>query len=604
METLPGKPLAFLLGGQTVGIVCAAVFSFRTQTTGLGTPLYGVAVFFAVVLPLVLLLWRDERRVAKMPVTPPRQRCRPAALLLFGLFLGLLSATLQANRWWRARNSLPLAPTGKSLAGAGVILPDLREGEKARVYPVQIRDEATGKPAVVSIIVMKWYGKKGLASPVFQPGMKISFKGAPAPLKPGFWSFAQSIASGRHATLFARPTQIRVFEEGAAPLQVRMRRALSDRLSRHLHGDAVWLAQSIVLGDTAPLRGRVIGGELVSDLFKRAGIGHIISVSGLHIAMVAAAWLAVCRGLCLGSRTAAVSAIALCGAYAWLVGAPACAVRSWLMCALTLLAKAWGGRGWAASAKTGLMVSALCILLPAPFTLFDMGFLLSYGSVASLVWLCPLFDRCLRDLCGARLAVCVMTATALLAWAARRPRLDVATWAALLAMGVVLALVTRVALSPHPAAVEPENLSRPQRIRRTTKTFIRSLITAQCAVYAGVMIPFSGLLFGRFSTAGMVVNLAAIPASSVFIPAAALAALAGCIPVVGTPVAWAAGWVATAAGKFLLAAVVHLATPFTLPESAPAGMEWLVAYYVLLIAWAVWFGKKPDEDAIKGCRAG
>ena len=603
MKTFPGKPLALLLGSQTVGIVCAAVFSFRTQSTEHGPPLHGVAVFFVVMLPLVLLLWRAGRTVANMPVTTTRQRCRPAAWLLLGFILGLLPATLQANRWRRARDGLAFAPTGKSLSGEGLILPDLREGEKARVYPVQVQDQATGNPVAVSLIVMKWYGK-GLAAPLFQPGMRIAFKGAPASEKPGFWPFAQAVASGRHTALFARPTQIRVLDEGRAPLQVRLRRALSDRLSRHLHGDAVWLAQAIVLGDTAPLRGRVIGGELVSDLFKRAGIGHIISVSGLHIAMVAAAWLAVCRGLRLGPRTAAVSAIALCGAYVWLVGAPACAVRSWLMCALTLLAKTWGGRGWSASAKTGLMVSAICILLPAPFTLFDMGFLLSYGSVASLVWLCPLFDRCLRDLCGARLAVCVMAAAAALAWAARRPRLDVATWASLLALGVALALVTRVALSPHPESVEPENLTPPRRIRRAIKTFVRSLLTAQCAVYAGVMIPFSGLLFGNFSTAGMVVNLAAIPASSVFIPAAALAALAGCIPVMGPPVAWAAGWVATAAGKFLLAAVVHLSTPFTFPESAPAGLAWLAVYYALLIAWAVWFGKKPDEDAIKAYRAG
>lgn len=143
---------------------------------------------------------------------------------------------------------------------------------------------------------------------------------------------------------------------------------------------------ALALGDRAALP------PAINGLFQRTGTTHVLSISGLHVALVAAATgglLASLLRLLAGLRTRGVSvrpAILLGAAtgvaYAYLTGASAAAQRSAVMLAATAVAHAWGR---AIRPLDLLGVAAAAIVLPDPASVASPGFLLSFGAMLGLV---------------------------------------------------------------------------------------------------------------------------------------------------------------------------------------------------------------------------
>lgn len=180
---------------------------------------------------------------------------------------------------------------------------------------------------------------------------------------------------------------------------------LADRVER-LRGtirdglyDAVDPARAREAGLLAAL---AIGDQAAIDpawwtVFNRTGVGHLMSISGLHITMVAAlGGLAIRRlwrsrlgaraGLAcrVTTRTASVvAAVAVAFAYARLAGWGIPAQRTCWM----LAAGAW----LLVSRRTGSIVAALGLAVIAivaldPWAPLTAGFWLSFGAVAAIVW--------------------------------------------------------------------------------------------------------------------------------------------------------------------------------------------------------------------------
>ena len=103
---------------------------------------------------------------------------------------------------------------------------------------------------------------------------------------------------------------------------------LRSRASRALQrdfGDDAPLAKALLIAETTDL------GPAVRDRFARAGLVHILSISGLHVTIVAAAVLLLLEAARLPKRYALIGACALTAFYVALIGAPPPAVRSAVM---------------------------------------------------------------------------------------------------------------------------------------------------------------------------------------------------------------------------------------------------------------------------------
>ncbi len=155
----------------------------------------------------------------------------------------------------------------------------------------------------------------------------------------------------------------------------RWRARAAARLDERLPPDAAALAGALTLADRSGLP------EGVSRRFARAGLAHLLAISGLHVGVLAgvAAWL---FGLALPTGSRHVAAAGLTGAYVLWIGAPPSAVRASLLFA-----------GWALSRLRGspvrtsdlLGAAAAAALLADPLTALEPGFQMSFAGFGGVV---------------------------------------------------------------------------------------------------------------------------------------------------------------------------------------------------------------------------
>lgn len=129
------------------------------------------------------------------------------------------------------------------------------------------------------------------------------------------------------------------------------------------------------------------------QVFLRTGINHLVSISGIHVTMIAGLAFALVSGLWrrspalvlrLPARKAAVVAGALAAlGYALLAGYSVPTQRTLYMLSVVALSL-WLGR--ASSASTVLALALLAVILPDPWAVFAPGFWLSFGAVAVILY--------------------------------------------------------------------------------------------------------------------------------------------------------------------------------------------------------------------------
>lgn len=253
--------------------------------------------------------------------------------------------------------------------------------------------------------------------------------------------------------------------------------ALRDRFRDAVAGvqpETASLLEAMLLGDQGTLTAER------QERWRRAGITHILSISGLHVAVVALAGDWALR-LLFGAlpwwvrrwsarRPAAIGAIGCGWLYVLVAGAPIAAVRSGLMVSALFGARALGRVTTGASA---LGLAALVTLLGDPWAIRDPSFQLSYTAVAGLIVGAPAAGPAAEE-------------------AGRLRRAGRALWGAMLTSGVCT-LATLPILLAH---------------------------------------------FGAVSISGLVTNLVAVPLSSVAVVIPGFAALVGAALGVHTPAPW------------------------------------------------------------------
>ncbi len=136
----------------------------------------------------------------------------------------------------------------------------------------------------------------------------------------------------------------------------------------------------------ALLCGMLLGGSVglsdeMREVFAANGLAHLLSVSGTHFALLAGFLLLVLRPFPVKVRKVVVFAL-LC-AYALLCGLKPPIVRALCMSVILL----FGGSG--AARGNLLCLNGIVLLCFTPAWLLDVGFQLSFGAVAGLIWLYP-----------------------------------------------------------------------------------------------------------------------------------------------------------------------------------------------------------------------
>ena len=120
----------------------------------------------------------------------------------------------------------------------------------------------------------------------------------------------------------------------------------------------------------------------LADNFRNTGMTHIIAISGFNIAILIAILMGL-TGSWLPQRPAVIVSIAGIVFYTIMVGADASVVRAAVMGSVYLIAARWMGRPNFAFAS--LFLAGWLMTLLRPFTLWDVGFQLSFTATLGLM---------------------------------------------------------------------------------------------------------------------------------------------------------------------------------------------------------------------------
>ena len=163
---------------------------------------------------------------------------------------------------------------------------------------------------------------------------------------------------------------------------VSIRQAIARRIDA-LFQRSAGMMRALVLGDRSLL------GDEQRNALQRSGTAHLISISGLHVTLLAAV-LSMLLGLVMPRKYAALAAVALLVPYGALIGFTAPFVRALVTFAILCCAPI---AGLPSDGVTRLCAAMLLWLLAKPLSVQDTGFALSYAASAGILLLMPPLRR-------------------------------------------------------------------------------------------------------------------------------------------------------------------------------------------------------------------
>ena len=412
-------------------------------------------------------LWFAAGAGAAISLKPGAFACAAGLIpALAGAWISSASIAFAAAGWmaggtsWSVPGSVP--PGGATLRGKVVSMPR-RQDERARFL---VADASRGRVEVSA---------PDLPLPL-APGdevlLSVEVRESTGPRNPGGRDGALAMAAhGVAAQAWTRTPPARSASPSLLSPVARARVAFAEVATRVLPPAEAALVRAIGAGDEARID------PATRERFARSGLAHVLSVSGLHLAVVAfGAWRALrsflLRVPALTARfdvrqAAAAACLPLTALYAVATGATVPVLRSAVGAGL-VFGSVLLGRG--SDAATALAIAALGLLALDPGSLLDVSFQLSFASVAGLVALArPLRDALpLRPdrsrwhgrvveavLQGACASAAATLATAPLLALHFRSLSTVAIVANLVALPVASALTVLAALSFLASAVAP-----------------------------------------------------------------------------------------------------------------------------------------------------
>lgn len=304
--------------------------------------------------------------------------------------LGVLAAKVET---WRAGTQMLGSEIQTQLTGRVIGLDEMSNGRvrltidvistarpKLRYAPERVRLSAREIPA-------------GMTAGTIATGY-VRLLPPTGPVRPESYDFSfDSYFTGIGASGFFLGNPKIVASGGPPPLSARLsssienaRESIADHIRGQIGGAEGEIAAALIVGVRAGIP------EEINEAMRRTGIYHIISISGLHMALVAGTIMALLRGAFalfpdFSSRRpvkkyAAAAALFSIAAYLVFSGIVVAAERSFIMLAVMLIAVLFDR---AALTMRNLAISAIAVILVSPHEVVGPSFQMSFAATAALV---------------------------------------------------------------------------------------------------------------------------------------------------------------------------------------------------------------------------
>lgn len=161
------------------------------------------------------------------------------------------------------------------------------------------------------------------------------------------------------------------------------RRHLLDKINQSLPEPSAGLASSLLLGYKKTLYSEEI------ELIRRAGLSHLIVISGAHIGLFLYLFINLLIYLGLNRRQAIWPAAFVAFVYVLMTGMQASAYRALIMGFIVLYL--WQSGRWQKSLKLLLLVAGIMLYHQPLLWRYDLGFQLSFSALAGMIIIQPIF---------------------------------------------------------------------------------------------------------------------------------------------------------------------------------------------------------------------
>ncbi len=221
---------------------------------------------------------------------------------------------------------------------------------------------------------------------------------------PGVFDYAAYLGrEGIYVVASGRADRLMPLDEPLPSWPLRIRRRAVEIMQESLPPTSAALLGGLLLGDRTPLP------HDLDEAFRRAGVYHVLAVSGFNVALLASAVFALLVLARADRRLAATVAMVAVVVFAIVVGPEPSVLRAALMGVLVLGAILLDRES---SVLNSLSLAAIIILALRPGDLRDPGFQLSFAATGGIV-LAPLARGVVRGALGvsaaAQLAVLPIT---------------------------------------------------------------------------------------------------------------------------------------------------------------------------------------------------
>jgi competence protein ComEC len=358
------------------------------------------------VMQVVLLL------VALMLAAMASHRMRHAsarvqARIASGVITGFLWAALLATH--HLAEELPVALEGQEITVTGVVANLPYRFERGLRFHFAVEQAASAEGGALTLpsrIALSWYDdpRAKLSPPAVRPGerwqLSVKLKRPHGNANPGGFDYeVWLLEQGLRATGNVRGLgpdsgnrRLDAFVFSPTAMVERCRGWLRERMAKALAGQRyAGVIIALVIGDQRDI------GQDDWKVFTRTGIGHLVSISGLHITMVAGLFAALVQALWRRSfytrvqlplllpaqKVAALAGTAAALVYVLLAGFGVPAQRTFYMIAVLAIAL-WTGR--IASVSHVLCTALAVVLLLDPWAVLWPGFWLSFSAVAVILY--------------------------------------------------------------------------------------------------------------------------------------------------------------------------------------------------------------------------
>lgn len=304
---------------------------------------------------------------------------RPLPFLFFILFLGV-SFGLFYGSWRMQRHDLTFSENER-VELSGKVVSETQETKNGVRFDLEPQESSASELAG-EFGHIRVFTVGGI---VLFPGDKVKVAGIlEKPASFSDFNYPRYLESRGVSALMYNANVFHIVRSASLFPLAKIRNEALQTLTRFVHG----VSQEI-LGEMTLGYGNLLSDD-VGNVLSRAGIRHITSISGMHIALIIEMLLGGFLVLGFRFKLRVILALAVIVFFIIFIGAPASALRAGIMGGVFYLGALFGRP---LHAIRLLLYAAVAMLIANPFLLFyNIGFELSFAAMLGIIILTPFFE--------------------------------------------------------------------------------------------------------------------------------------------------------------------------------------------------------------------